>query len=488
MTPSSGIAPTKGMTPSRGMTPSSGTTPARRMSTSSVRLTAGSLRELSTVGIVSALAAAYGAILFVAADILTVVAHHNGGSAGAVLGVVAVVFILIALFVSAIVISNGVDTVIAGRRAQLRLLRLIGASGRQLRTGLVRAVAQVSALGAGLGAVAGTVIANAVRIVLVHNGTLPTGDYPTVNVGPVGVAVAMVVTAVAATYIGSRKTLESTAVVPVSRPRSGRLRSVAAGVLMLTGAAFLALACVLGEQGSLAGFGVAFLGAAATSLGLLIGAGRVVPSLVAVCGRALGAGAAATVARKNAISDPLRTTRSTLGLLIGVTLVTTIAAGMSSLSTAVGTWTDLTPEQAEETGRILDVTTAIMIGIISISAVIAAVGFVSTMSLTVIGRTREIGMLRAMGFTTRQVRSLIFLESIALSGTAVATGLILGIIFGAVGAQSLVGAATSGIPFGLPWPALLAIVVGTVTLAVLASVPPSRRAVAVAPVDALAVA
>ena len=66
-------------------------------------------------------------------------------------------------------------------------------------------------------------------------------------------------------------------------------------------------------------------------------------------------------------------------------------------------------------------------------------------------------------------------------------GLVLGIVFGTVGSQSLIGKATSGVPVGLPWYALLAIVAGTAVVVLAASLPPSRRAVAVAPVDALAV-
>lgn len=187
------------------------------------------------------------------------------------------------------------------------------------------------------------------------------------------------------------------------------------------------------------------------------------------------------------MQDPQRTTRSTVGLLVGVTLVTPIASGMSSLTKSVHGW-DMPPAEMAETERSLSVITAILLAMIAISTIIAAVGFVSTMSLTVIGRTREIGMLRAMGFTGWQVRSMVVRESLALSGTAVLAGLVLGIVFGTVGSQSLIGKATSGVPVGLPWYALVAIVAGTAVVVAAASLPPSRRAVAVAPVDALAVA
>ena len=169
---------------------------------------------------------------------------------------------------------------------------------------------------------------------------------------------------------------------------------------------------------------------------------------------------------------PHPTTRSAVGLLIGVTLVTSIAAGMTSLHKAVrNNWTDLTPEEIATNDKILSITTTVLVAIIAISVIIAAVGFISTMSLTVISRTREIGMLRAMGFTARQVRSMIFRESLALTGTAVVCGLLAGIVFGSIASQSLIGHLSSGMPIGLPWGVLVAIISGTFALAVVASLP-----------------
>ena len=283
--------------------------------------------------------------------------------------------------------------------------------------------------------------------------------------------------------------LASVAALQTVRRGVPRWRPVIAAGTAAFGALILGLACRMGENGSTAGFFAAFLGAALVSVGFLISAPVIVPRLVSVCGRAVGASPSAVLARKNAVSDPTRTTRSAVGLLIGVTLVTSIAAGMTSLHKAVrNNWTDLTPEEIATNDKILSITTTVLVAIIAISVIIAAVGFISTMSLTVISRTREIGMLRAMGFTARQVRSMIFRESLALTGTAVVCGLLAGIVFGSIASQSLIGHLSSGMPIGLPWGVLVAIISGTFALAVVASLPPSRRAVAVSPVDALAVA
>ena len=98
-----------------------------------------------------------------------------------------------------------------------------------------------------------------------------------------------------------------------------------------------------------------------------------------------------------------------------------------------------------------------MICIVVVSSAIAAVGFVSTMSLGVIQRTREIGLLRALGFTAGQVRTMITKESVALSATAVTFGMALGLTYGALGARSLVGFQNDGFVWGVPGAVLAAI-------------------------------
>ena len=72
----------------------------------------------------------------------------GGAAAGLFLSIVSGVFILIALYVGAVVIVNAVDTVISGRLRHIALLRLLGASGRDLRWSVVRGTVTVGAAGA----------------------------------------------------------------------------------------------------------------------------------------------------------------------------------------------------------------------------------------------------------------------------------------------------------------------------------------------------
>ena len=327
---------------------------------------------------------------------------------------------------------------------------------------------------------------------LVRRGTLPEADYPWASVQLLAALGAIVVAATGAGWLGSRVVLgvsPATALAgTVAQRPSARRSSVIRACLAATGIAggllVLALGGLLGESNPGAGFVVAFFGAAGSGTGFLIGARFVIPRVVALFSHLLGRDPSSVVARRNAVMDPLRTTRSTMGLVIGVALVTTFASGTSALQSSVSAW-ELDPARRAEASQMLAVTSTVMICIIVISSVIAAVGFVSTMSLTVIQRHREIGLLRSLGFTQRQVRTMITKESVALSASAVAFGILLGLLYGTLGAQSLVGSQSRGIVWGLPLEALAGIAAAGVVLVLVASQRPARRAVAVAPVEAL---
>lgn len=455
-------------------------------------LVLGSLRELGTVGLVGGLCGAYAATLMTTSSVLETVSRASGGSVGLLLGIVAGVFVLIALYVGAIVIVGAVDTVVAGRLRHIALLRLLGARGRELRSSVMRHTATVGALGALAGLVVGTSLTHVVRVVLVARGTLPEADYPWTTWQLGGALVAIAASATVAGWLGSRGVLRVSPAAALAGtaahtppPRSASVwRAVIAGVGIVGGLLVLALGAVLGESNPAAGFLLAFVGAAGSGTGFLAGARFVIPGVVGTLSRVLGSGPESVVARRNALLDPLRTTRSTMGLVIGVALVTTFTSGMSALRDSVASW-DVDAAQRAQADQVYAVTSTVLVCIIVISSVIAAVGFVSTMSLSVIQRHREIGLLRALGFTRRQVRSMITKESVALSASAVVLGAVLGLVYGSAGAQALVGAPTEGLVWGMPFAALFVIAAAGVVLVLVASQGPARRAVAVAPVEAL---
>ena len=457
-------------------------------------LVVGSRREVGTVGLVAGMCGFYAGALLVGSDLLRANSEAAGdvSAVGVVLGVVASVFIALAVYVAAVVIVNGVDTVVAGRLRQIAVLRLLGADAPALRRAVVRGTTQVAALGAVIGVVLGDAVAVATRSVLVGLGELPEGDYTWFPPLAVPATVVVVLAAAAAAWTGSRAVLRATpaqALLGASLPppesrRTGVLRRLATTGLIGFGALVLVGSALLGESRPELAFLLAAFGAMVSGTGVLLGARLVVPALVALGARLLGSDPASVVAARNAVREPGRTTRSTMGLVIGVTLVTTFAAGFAALRASVGSW-QLEPDRVAQTDQILRDTSIIMVCIVVVSSAIAAVGFVSTMSLSVIQRTREIGLLRALGFTARQVRVMITKESVALSATAVGFGIGLGLLYGAVGAQALVGFETDGFVWGVPGLVLAAIAAAGVLLVLAASWVPSSRAVAVAPVEAL---
>ena len=453
-------------------------------------LVVGSARQLTTIAVVAGICGTYAALLVMVSAVLATNSDADGF--GAILGVVATVFVAIALYVSAVVIVNCVDTVMAGMLPRVALLRLLGASAITLRAAVNRRTTAVAATGAVAGVAVGTAVAWVLRIVLVEQGHLRRMSYPVVSPWLVAPVVAVVLTTYVAGRVGARAVLRvpPAAGMPGTATRApalvGRpLRLRLSLAVIATGSALLLLATLVGEAGGTAGgFLVAFAGAATTGTGLLLGARLVIPAVVGGLGRVLGDSPSSRIARRTAVKNPLRTTRTTMGLVIGVTLVTTFAAGTDALRRSVDSWTTSRADQ-HETLSILATVTAILVVVIMFSAVIAAVGFVSTMSLTVIERTREIGVLRALGFTRTQVQQMVVREAAALAISAIAFGIVLGVVFGSAGAQSLVGSHNHGFVWGCPWIVLVTIASAGAALVLIASVAPARRAVRISPVEAL---
>ncbi|HEX4191332.1 MAG TPA: FtsX-like permease family protein [Marmoricola sp.] len=457
-------------------------------------LVLGSNRQLGTIGLVGGICGAYAALLIMVSAIFATAGSSSAGTGGlgAIFAVVSSVFIGIALYVSAVVIVNCVDTVLAGMLPRIALLRLLGSSASTLRTAVTRRAVGVAVAGGVAGTLVGILASWVLRIVLVHEGVLKPLHYPVATGWLVVPIVAVAATTWVAGGVGTRGILRASpaagmlgatvgAVTAAVRPLRGWLSLAVIGL----GAALLGLSAWLGEAGGTPlGFMVAFLGAVTTGTGLLLGARLVIPAVVSGLGRLLGDGPSARIARRNAVTNPLRTTRSTMGLVIGVTLVTTFATGTDALRRSVHSWVTSAAQQ-KDTLSILSTVTVVLVVVILFSAAIAAVGFVSTMSLTVIERTREIGVLRALGFTGSQVRRMVVLEAAALACSAITFGVLLGLLFGSIGAQSLVGVHTHGFIWGRPWIVLGAIVAAALALVFVSSVAPARRAVSISPAEAL---
>ncbi|WP_141013224.1 ABC transporter permease [Nocardioides sambongensis] len=112
-------------------------------------------------------------------------------------------------------------------------------------------------------------------------------------------------------------------------------------------------------------------------------------------------------------------------------------------------------------------------GLLALAIVIAVIGIINTLGLSVIERTREIGLLRAIGMNRPKVRRMITLESVAIAVLGAVLGMALGLVIGVLLRESLKEDLTS---LGLPLTQLVVFLVIAVIVGVLAAVIPAIRA------------
>ncbi|MFD0310905.1 ABC transporter permease [Streptomyces sp. NPDC127119] len=112
--------------------------------------------------------------------------------------------------------------------------------------------------------------------------------------------------------------------------------------------------------------------------------------------------------------------------------------------------------------------------LLGLAIVIAVLGVVNTLALSVVERTREIGLLRAIGLGRRQLRRMIRLESVVIAVFGAVLGLALGLVWGVCVQQVL---ALQGMKaFAIPWTTLVAVVVGSAVVGIVAALLPALRA------------
>ena len=116
----------------------------------------------------------------------------------------------------------------------------------------------------------------------------------------------------------------------------------------------------------------------------------------------------------------------------------------------------------------------IIYALLGLAVIIAVLGIVNTLALSVIERTREIGLLRAVGLSRPQLRRMVRLESVIVAVLGAVLGVVMGIAFG-VALQTAI--ADQGIDvLSIPWGRLSVFIVVAGLVGVLAAVFPARRA------------
>ncbi|NJP52220.1 FtsX-like permease family protein [Streptomyces sp. SBST2-5] len=112
--------------------------------------------------------------------------------------------------------------------------------------------------------------------------------------------------------------------------------------------------------------------------------------------------------------------------------------------------------------------------LLGLAIIIAVLGVVNTLALSVVERTREIGLLRAIGLARRQLRRMIRLESVVIAVFGAVLGLALGLVWGLCVQQVL---ALEGMTaLAIPWGTVVAVVVGSAVVGIAAALLPALRA------------
>jgi putative ABC transport system permease protein len=115
----------------------------------------------------------------------------------------------------------------------------------------------------------------------------------------------------------------------------------------------------------------------------------------------------------------------------------------------------------------------VLYALLGLSVVVSLFGIVNTLVLSVFERTRELGMLRAIGMTRRQVRRMIRYESIITALIGATLGIAVGLFLAALVTRAL---ADEGLVFVIPYGSLAIFVLVAIAAGILAAVLPARRA------------
>ncbi|GAA1157941.1 ABC transporter permease [Ornithinicoccus hortensis] len=165
--------------------------------------------------------------------------------------------------------------------------------------------------------------------------------------------------------------------------------------------------------------------------------------------------------------------------------VGSVVTDIRSVVEPEGAWADGAAALRQEMDTVLNVLVLVTTGLLGVAVLIAVVGIANTLALSVLERTRENALVRALGLTRAQLRAMLTTEGILVAVVSAVLGVLLGTVYAWCGVQTLLPEDTA-VALALPWGQLGAVLGVAVVAGLLASVLPARRAARIAPAAGLA--
>ncbi|MDR1791054.1 MAG: FtsX-like permease family protein [Propionibacteriaceae bacterium] len=403
----------------------------------------------------------------------------------------------IAALTGIMVISNTFTILLTQRQRQLGLLRAIGAT-----TGQVLLATGIEALLIGLiGDLLGLVLGISLGAAFAgFTGALANGlvigwseIYLELFLGLLLTLIAAIAPCLRAAHVAPMAALQ---VVPTATARKFGViaRSIVAGLFALVGIVMVLPVFSFNQNALLFAVAASFCFAVT----LLVAAPLYLKPILWLLAKLVSPlSPVVRLAAGNVIRNPRRTTATATALLLAVTIIITLQVGVTSgrefvieeLSKRVGS----DPMLIQAINQAFD---ALLIGATALTAVavlIALVGVANTLILSVIERTRENALLRALGLQTGQLKKMMLIEALLIAVVGAVVGILAGLFFAWLGVTAIANMLAFDlghgidIPLRTDWLYTVGLIAACALAAALASIIPGRRAAKASPVEALAV-